>query len=327
MNKPTKACNNCEKTFDVSYDFCPFCGQKKEDKLTLGVLFYNTISNYFSFDARFFKSFLPLMIKPGFLPEKFIEGKRRTYIHPAQFYLFISIVFFFLFSISIDFSGGIDSEESNIKVNTLVDKELREELNDSLDLENEQLSKTVSSAIDKVTEESKIDSMIQAGAPKTEIYSAMGMNEDAGYFERKTYEQMLRLRKGTGKKAIAQAFIDSFPIAMFFLLPIFALLLKLFFYKDRPYVWHLVFSFYFFCFGFALLSFDYLVSYVVNIPTWINALLFLAFFVYLIFAIRRFYKQSYLVSVIKSGAVSILFLLVVLPVAFAIMGLTAFFFY
>ncbi len=64
----------------------------------MGVLFYNTISNYFSFDARFFKSFLPLMFRPGYLAKRFVQGKRLQYLHPAQYYLFVSVVFFFLFS-------------------------------------------------------------------------------------------------------------------------------------------------------------------------------------------------------------------------------------
>jgi len=91
-------CKNCETAFQEGYDFCPHCGQKAKDELTLGILFYNTIANYFSFDARFLKSFLPLLFKPGYLAQKFIEGKRLLYLHPAQLYLFVSVVFFFLFS-------------------------------------------------------------------------------------------------------------------------------------------------------------------------------------------------------------------------------------
>ena len=93
-------CKNCDQLFEMGFQFCPHCGQKTNDDLTIGVLFYNTISNYFSFDARFFKSFLPLMFKPGYLAKKFLEGKRLLYLHPAQMYLFISVIFFFIISFS-----------------------------------------------------------------------------------------------------------------------------------------------------------------------------------------------------------------------------------
>ncbi|MBN4085132.1 DUF3667 domain-containing protein, partial [Flavobacteriaceae bacterium AH-315-B10] len=99
METNTTICKNCEQEHEIGFEFCPHCGQKTNEDLTVGVLFYNTISNYFSFDARFFKSFIPLMFKPGILAKRFIEGKRLLYLHPAQLYLFISVVFFFLFSI------------------------------------------------------------------------------------------------------------------------------------------------------------------------------------------------------------------------------------
>jgi len=101
MSKTITHCKNCEQSFSADYNFCPYCGQKDKEKLTLGLLFNNTISNYFSVDARFFKSFLPLLFKPGYLASRFIQGKRLLYLHPAQLYLFISVVFFFLFSFKI----------------------------------------------------------------------------------------------------------------------------------------------------------------------------------------------------------------------------------
>ena len=97
----TETCRNCEETFDSSYEYCPYCGQEAIDNLTVGVLFSNTIENYFSIDARFFRSFATLMLKPGVLARRFVDGKRLKYLHPAQFYLFISVVFFFIFSFTV----------------------------------------------------------------------------------------------------------------------------------------------------------------------------------------------------------------------------------
>ena len=96
MEKNMVTCKNCEKEYNDSFEFCPHCGQKAKDELTLSVLFYNTISNYFSFDARFFRSFIPLMFRPGYIAKQFVIGKRLQYLHPAQYYLFVSVVFFFL---------------------------------------------------------------------------------------------------------------------------------------------------------------------------------------------------------------------------------------
>ena len=94
-------CKNCETPLEPSFKYCPECGQESSDNLTFGVLFSKTISDYFSVDARFFRSFIPLMVKPGILARRFVDGKRLKYLHPAQFYLFISVLFFFLFSFNI----------------------------------------------------------------------------------------------------------------------------------------------------------------------------------------------------------------------------------
>ena len=113
----TDQCKNCGKIFDASFDYCPYCGQETADKLTFGVLFRNTISNYFSIDARFFKSFVPLMTKPGVLARCFVDGKRLSYLHPAQFYLFISVVFFFLFSFTIRKADNRVSNALKVDIN------------------------------------------------------------------------------------------------------------------------------------------------------------------------------------------------------------------
>ncbi len=113
-------CKNCEKSFEKSFKYCPYCGQKVADKLTFGILFSNTISNYFSVDARFFKSFISPMIKPGTLARQFVDGKQKSYLHPAQFYLFISVVFFFLFSFTI---RKVDNEVSQV-----LDKTFKEQI-------------------------------------------------------------------------------------------------------------------------------------------------------------------------------------------------------
>lgn len=82
----------------------------------------------------------------------------------------------------------------------------------------------------------------------------MGIEDDAGFLKRKFYSQMLKFYKDRGLGAIYQTFFDSIPLAMFFLLPIFALLLKIFYYRKCKYVNHLVFGFYFFSLLFTIMA-------------------------------------------------------------------------
>ncbi|HUH27898.1 DUF3667 domain-containing protein [Gelidibacter sp.] len=352
MSRSLKECNNCIQQFESHFPHCPYCGQKSGDNLTLNVLFNNTISNYFSVDARFFKSFIPLMVKPGYLPKQFIIGRRMMYLHPAQMYLFISIIFFFLFSfISRDQVEGFDIEiKKDIEQSNNFRDSIRKAsqvklMNDvyepKIEVENSLVINPKS--IDSITKKEKnksnsifnipfnemeIDSMVAAGASDEDIYKKLGMEADAGYFTKRVYKQILKFFKTKSAGSILQTFYDSIPLAMFILLPIFALILKLFYFRKGRFVHHLVFTFYFFAFLFCVFSWLVLANLIwKDFPGWIMTFAMFSIFFYLLFAIRRFYTERWLRSIIKSSAISFLFLSIVLPFTFLVMVVMAFLFY
>lgn len=336
----TYQCKNCEKSFDASFDYCPYCGQETADNLTFGVLFSNTISNYFSIDARFFKSFIPLMIKPGVLARRFVDGKRLSYLHPAQFYLFISVIFFFIFSFTI--------RKADNQVSKAIEKSFNQEVSlDSLSvkidsvgvetakrvLQENQFRSVISdaeiNAIDSVLSEApeipilswnlkkeELDSLITKGAPQTEKLNAMGLKEDAGAFTTKVYVQLLKFyeQKGGG---IIKALYDIIPVAMFIMMPLFALLLKLFYWRRGVFAHHMVFSFYFFTFLFTTFSALILANIFLEIPNWLDVLVFLSLLFYLILALRNFYKSHWIGAFFKANIISFIYMLFVLPLALA----------
>lgn len=355
MEKHTIKCPNCEKEFAEGFDFCPHCGQKAKDELTLGLLFYNTISNYFSFDARFFKSFIPLMFKPGYLAKKFLEGKRLLFLHPAQMYLFISVIFFFLYSFNVreaaqeadkqfkkanKFEFVKDSIEAKKPVldsvrleqimtpikNTEIVKGMSDEELKQLDsIVKAENNRENSGFLNFDYDEKKVDSLIDIGAPDKDVYKAMGMDDDAGFFERKIYAQLLKFHKEKGIGALIQTFYDSIPLAMFFLLPIFALILKLFYFRRGRFSHHLVFSFYFFSFLFTVFSILTLTNLVwENFPGWITTLIILSTYFYFYLAVKHFYGQGWFLSFFKTGVVSFTFFTFVIPLTVVIMGIMAF---
>jgi hypothetical protein len=310
-------CKNCEESFDNSFDYCPYCGQETANILTVGVLFHNTIRNYFSIDARFFKSFIPLMTKPGVLARRFVDGKRLSYLHPAQFYLFISIVFFFIFSFTIRKADAEVSKALEKSFNKEVPLGMSPVIIDSVDVEaidsvitNTQTMSVTSLNFQKET----LDSLIASGAPEAEKLEAMGKNEDTGVFITKVYIQLLKLyeQKGGG---ILKTLYDTIPIAMFFMLPLFALLLKLFYWRRGTFAHHIVFSFYFFTFLFTSFCVFVLANTFLDIPIWIDVLVFLSFIIYLMLALRHFYESRWWGAFIKANLISLMYMLIVLPLA------------
>ena len=334
----TEQCKNCEQTFDSSFEYCPHCGMEATDNLTVGVLFSNTIENYFSIDARFFRSFLTLMIKPGVLARRFVDGKRLKYLHPAQFYLFISVVFFFIFSFTV--------RKADNEVSEVIKKGMEQEINldsisvntDSLDitearkaikknqkiigLSDEELVgldsvMTSDSGIANISfgfERKLLDSLIAVGAPLNQKLEAMGMKEDKNAFGRKFYAQMLKFYEQQGG-GIIQVLYDTIPIAMFLLLPLFAVFLKIFYWRPATFAHHLVFSFYFFTFMFTTFCFILLANKVWEIPIWLEVLFCFSFILYLMIALRNFYRSSWLGAFFKASIISFFYMLIIVPVA------------
>ena len=331
-------CKNCEKSFDASYEYCPYCGQEATDNLTFSVLFSNTIENYFSIDARFFRSFIPLMIKPGVLPRRFVDGKRLKYLHPAQFYLFISVLFFFLFSFSV--------RQADTEVNKALEKGFQAEIpldsvvnvQDSVAIEqarkalkenqkytrfsDEEMERLDSAIVINAQNpdmsfglrQEKLDSLIASGASQGEKLEAMGLKENAGAFTTKVYAQLLKLYEQRAG-GLLQTLYDTIPVAMFIMLPLFAILLKLFYWKRGTFAHHMVFSFYFFTFLFTTFCILIVANLAVDVPGSLEFLILLSVVVYLMLALRNFYKSSWIGAFFKSGIISFLYMLLVVPIA------------
>jgi hypothetical protein len=334
----TEQCKNCEKTFDESFDYCPYCGQETVDNLTFGVLFSNTIENYFSIDARFFRSFGTLMLKPGVLARRFVDGKRLKYLHPAQFYLFISVIFFFIFSFTIRkadtevskaIQKGLDQEISldsiKIKADSIEVAEARKALkenqkfigisdSDLVDLDSVIKTDPQAANLNFGFKTKTVDSLIAANAPMDQKLTAMGMKEDANAFTRRFYTQLLKFYEKRGG-GILQGLYDTIPVAMFLLLPLFALLLKLFYWKRGAFAHHMVFSFYFFTFIFTTFCILILANMIVDVPVGLEVLILLSFVIYLMLALRNFYRSSWLGAFFKANIISFLYMLFIVPVA------------
>jgi hypothetical protein len=153
------------------------------------------------------------------------------------------------------------------------------------------------------------------------------MEDDAGFLKKAFYRQLIKFHKNKGG-GIVQALFDTIPISLFILLPIFAMILKVFFWRRGTFAHHLVFSFYYFSFLFVTMSIVLAFNYfIVDIPDWIDWLIIMSTFFYLVFAMRTFYQQGFIMSFIKASVASFVYMMFVLPVAMTIMLGLAFLFY
>ncbi len=343
----TSNCLNCESELDTSFNYCPVCGQKSSEDLTMKVLFNQTISNYFSIDARFFKSYIPLMFKPGVVARRYVDGKRLQYLHPAQFYLFISVIFFFLFSlvtrqqqqefesaIKKGFETDINEKFTPANLNpentknlkealannkTLMDSISQKEQAENLMLLDSVLADTINIEILGFSaKKSSLDSLILTNAPKEEKLALFGVTEKSGGFQRLLGSQMLKIYEQRGG-GILKSFYDTIPIAMFFLLPIFALILKILYYNKGYFAHHMVFSLYFFTFLFMVLCFVAFINLITDVPVWLDTLVIVSTGIYLILALRKFYGQGFIKTIFKTGILSFTYFMIVIPLSLVFM--------
>jgi len=96
-NKKGLECLNCGQPLFYGDNFCSNCGQVNDElPLSIKQFISEFFAGFFSFDTRFFKTIVPLLLKPAKVSKEYIEGKRRKYTNPFQLYLHTSIVFFLL---------------------------------------------------------------------------------------------------------------------------------------------------------------------------------------------------------------------------------------
>ncbi|MTI20942.1 DUF3667 domain-containing protein [Fulvivirga sp. RKSG066] len=142
ISRKTNSCLNCGRTLDKIYNYCPNCGQgNHDDNVSFGALLGDFFSTYFAVDSKFGRTVLPFFIKPGYLTNRYVEGKRESYAHPIRLYLIISLFYFFTVTIATnevmkEFDGdetkkGIISNSKSTKlidVLPLMDEGLKKDL-------------------------------------------------------------------------------------------------------------------------------------------------------------------------------------------------------
>lgn len=85
-------CLNCGA--EVTGKFCSECGQENlETNDNFLHIAGHFVSDYFHWDAKFFRSLIPFFIRPGFLTKQFWEGRRVHYIDPLRLFFFMTIIF------------------------------------------------------------------------------------------------------------------------------------------------------------------------------------------------------------------------------------------
>jgi len=312
-------CLNCGH--HVEEHFCTHCGQEnieiKEDAIHM---ISHAIADYFHFESKFFGTIKPLLMQPGYLSKLYVAGKRVAFIHPIRLYIFISIVFF-LFMLSSSKSEKAEKEavqtthttkkkQADLKIETL-EQDLKNPALTSAQRDS-MIKVAVAEATEKSTEMNdftindewvnKTDTTVNAYENRQ---NALPAKQRDNFLKHYIIRKNLEIRKypNAGEK-ITEDIKHNVPKMMFILLPLFALILKLVYFRSKKYYYeHLIYSFH-------VHSALFLSLLILNVLTWffdlfygisflLNTVWFVYAFWYIYRSLRTFYGSRRWVTAAK----------------------------
>ncbi|MBN2350708.1 MAG: DUF3667 domain-containing protein [Bacteroidales bacterium] len=273
--KVINCCKNCEHKFEGK--FCPNCGQSiKEFEKPFSFLIVDLAGNIFAFDTRFWKTFVSILIRPGHLASDYLKGHRARYMPPFRFYVFISFIFFVLLSIYV-------------RKNIQIDDQTRQSILQSIDQQD--------STFTNDSLPSKSDTLLIGLNNNTNGHLVINSPTD------KSEQDILRsIKNMVNNPAIYfSKFLKFFSWSLFVLMPIYALLLWLFFHNKRRYYYgHLIFAINQHAFTFIVLTVLLLIIFMFpNREHNYQNYLLLLIPVYLFTGYLQFYKQKWPVTFFK----------------------------
>jgi hypothetical protein len=304
-------CPNCLQS--LNGDYCANCGQPQKN---YNRIFWQLISeafeDIFRLDSRASRTLFALFFRPGYLVLEFVGGRRARYVPPFRLYLITSILLFFIMSLqssTVSTGGEVNTgaETASPQGNVVqVDPggaapDETQTPDESEDAEASQSDNTI--VVGDVT----IDTLEDLNNAVDKI-SIDGLSEEENQLLRSTIKAQISKNAelyDTDPGLLLDRLFEVLPIVMFFLMPLFAVFLKIAYLgSHRYYTEHLLLSVYNHSFLFLAIllqaAFGELEkTFLALITGPIGSAIGLWIPVYMFLSLKRVYQQGYLVTLIK----------------------------
>lgn len=302
-------CKNCETQFNGR--FCPNCGQSvNEYDKPFSFIFYNFLGDFFAFDIRFFKTFIVLIFRPGFLTKEYFDGRRVRYAPPYRLFIFVSFILFFLLQISTNrgLTKVLDTTlSSNDKIvldsvsHTLTDSVFTKIASETGMNKNEDIPFQISSETFGHTRN------LRDALNKLAVFCEQNMERETNPKEKAKWREYSRLCRSP-EQAMAKI-LEYMSWAFFILLPVFALILKLFYIRQKQfYMRHLIFSIHLHSFIFIIITVLVAAHLIFKGNLYLFTLLLILIMpVYFVLALKKFYGQRFGKTLLKFVGISSLY--------------------
>ena len=335
---PVEVCLNCGTTLDGQY--CGNCGQRATSRLiSVWELLRDAFGDLLELDSRLWRTLIPLTIRPGQLTRDYLEGRRARFMPPFRMYLVLSIVFFLVaffdpreelgFLYEPQTPSAIESEQDSSEADAIRAEIFRDLAEEGIIVDN-----SVRTEAGNADSEDDDDGDSDTNCDVDDINSADLPDWLASRLTEERLNVMCDRIIADDGKAFGKKLLDNVPAALFVLLPLMALVLKILYpLSKRYYVEHLLFVVHNHSFIFLILSLQVLLTRLGSLlrvpetPIDVTVLAISLYVpVYLYKSLRRVYEQGRFFTIVKFSMLGfayfaglmLIFGLVALFAAFAI---------
>ena len=332
-----EACPNCGAAKQGR--FCAVCGQNDRDYLSSWFPVVSQIlAETFEADSRVVRTLRALILRPGHLSLEFSLNRRARYLSPFRLYLFTSLLFFLVLSLNVEGDGqrlvdvtqdGVaespeqggsqsgDRRSPGAPIRIDLDPRPKPETepgSPETKLSTAEVDERVA-ALKRILDEARqrrVDEVMRGPETSVSRLLIVGIaravdpeERDLDALGRYVVNQMVDVADAPWP-IVRDRFVGYLPAAMFFVLPLYALMLKVLYVRRRRfYAEHLVFSMHihtvvFMVFGFMLVRPE-------SWPEWLDAVPMLALSVYYFIALKRFYGTGVVVTLLAFGSLTFLY--------------------
>jgi len=350
-----RACGNCGTP--MLGDHCYRCGQPVKGLVRhFGSILGDFFDSVFDFDSRTVRTLGPLLFKPGYLTTEYFAGRRVRYVSPVRLFVFLCIVSFFVLFLYVepDLGSAIQMNGDSFASATTVedverqrDKALaelqagRDALPDSaagragMDAGMEAVRAAADRRI-KALQGGGDPAAAANGKPRSRLSfgdSEWDAESNPLRFESLSDGMNARINALVGRananvqrveaepRLLVETVLRTLPQTFFFLLPVFALLLKLTYpFSRRLYMEHLINALHshaFLCLSLLLLvTLDALrgltgEGVLGSVLTGGERLLAIWMPLYLLLGLKRVYGQGWLLTLFKFSLLGIAYLILI----------------
>ncbi len=331
-------CLNCGDARSGRY--CAQCGQNDRNYMrSLPPMVWELNREAFEVDGRILQTLKLLLFKPGSLSAEFSRNRRARYMSPIRLYLFTSLVFVLALSCALpdtvydDSVAAMGSDSAEVGPSQVVSdaelaalkEALRPEqghrVDDILARPEGSLSRSILPMLARLVAYRDPFGPDPATTGDSVPSGIMMSTEPPGFLMRAFATSVVDLLHDPD--VFIQRMVGNMPIPMFFLLPFLALALKICYFRKRRYlIEHLVFAIHVQTFIFLALG-AALPMPEGTLGNWARVFLIVASEVYYLVALRRFYRDGWIRTLIKGFVVEWLYLWVLIPGFLVVMFLTA----